>query len=81
MPNTMYVPITSEITLGTGTVLREISTGQLFEVGERLKHGAEVSGEDEWTITPVGDPNPQQRSAVTLSRQELAQKYFADDDA
>jgi hypothetical protein len=76
----MYVPITSEVTLGTGTVLREISTGQLFEVGERLKHGAEVSGEDEWTITPVGDPEAQ-RSPVILSRQELAQKFFADDEA
>ena len=75
----MYVPITSEVTLGTGTVLREISTGRLFEVGERLKHGAEVSGEDEWTITPVGDPKAL-RSPVTLSRQELAQKYFADDE-
>ena len=77
MPNTMYVPITSEITLGTGTVLREISTGQLFEVGARLKHGGEVSGEDEWTITPVDNA---QRSPVILSREALSLKFFADDE-
>ena len=75
----MYVPITSEITLGTGTVLREISTGQLFEVGERLKHGGEISGEDEWTLMPK-DPLASQRSPVILSRQEITQKYFADDE-
>ena len=79
MHNTMYVPITSEITLGTGTVLREISTGQLFEVGERLKHGGEISGEDEWMITPVG-ADSSQRPPVILSRQQLSQKYFADDE-
>lgn len=76
----MYVPITSEVTLGTGTVLREIATGQLFEVGERLHHGTEVSGEDEWTISPVGDPLSK-RSPVTLTRQELSQKYFVDDES
>lgn len=73
----MYSPITSEITLGTGTVLREISTGRLFEVSERLKPAAEVSGEDIWKITPITNENDNRLPRV-LTRQELSERYFAD---
>jgi hypothetical protein len=73
----MYLPITSEITLETGTVLQEISTGQLFAITERLKPSAEVSGEDVWRITPTGAAD-RPRSPIVLTRQELSEKYFAE---
>jgi hypothetical protein len=73
----MYVPITSEITIETGMVLREIATEQPFVVAERLKPGSEVSGEDRWRITPVGPGNPA-RLPLELARQELSEKYFAE---
>jgi hypothetical protein len=72
----MYVPITSEITIETGLVLREISTDRLFEVTERLKSGPEVSGEDRWRITPMG--TGPDRSPRVMARQELSEKYFAE---
>ena len=31
----MFVPITSEVTIDTGMVLKEIATERLFEVGQR----------------------------------------------
>jgi hypothetical protein len=73
----MYAPITSEITLRTGMVLREISTDQLFEVTERLKSGTNVSGEDIWKLTPIGG-GQLDRLPVVLPRQELSEKYFAE---
>ena len=73
----MYLPITSEITIETGTVLKEISTGQLFAVAERLNNVPEVWGEDIWKITPTSAEVPHQ-SPIILSRQELSEKYFAE---
>jgi hypothetical protein len=72
----MDAPITSEIDIETGLVLKEIATGQLFVVGERVKHGHEVAGEDVWNITPAGDRTNQ--SLRVLSRNELSEKYFAE---
>lgn len=73
----MYAPITSEITIETGMVLKEISTGQLFSVAGRLKSGTEVSGEDKWKITPADTENSD-RLPIVLARQELSEKYFAE---
>ncbi|MCD9019659.1 hypothetical protein [Parachryseolinea silvisoli] len=73
----MSAPITSEIDIETGMILKEIATGQLFVVGERQKHGHEVSGEDIWTITPMVSENTN-RSPLVLSRNELSEKYFAE---
>jgi hypothetical protein len=73
----MDAPITSEIDIETGMVLKQIATGQLFVVGERLKHGDKVSGEDIWTITPTDRENTN-RSPLVLSRNELSEKYFAE---
>jgi hypothetical protein len=72
----MYVPITSEITIEIGTVLREISTDRIFQVAERVHHGAEVSGDDTWKITPA-DTGSVDR-ALQVTRVQLAQKYFAE---
>jgi hypothetical protein len=72
----MDAPITSEIDIESGMVLKEIATGQLFVVGERVKHGHEVSGEDIWNITPAASENTN-RSSLVLSRNELSEKYFA----
>ena len=71
----MYVPITSEITIAIGTELREISTEQIFVVTDRIKGSPEISGEDVWRIIPIMSPGIE-RIALTLSRQELSQKYF-----
>ena len=42
----MFVPITSEVTIDTGMVLKEIATERLFEVGQRLSDKEEVWGDD-----------------------------------
>ena len=76
----MYIPITSEITLGIGTMVREISTGYLFTVAERVEHNENVLGEDTWQLAPVGAENPH-RKPIVLTRQELSEKFFAEDGA
>jgi hypothetical protein len=72
----MYTPITSEITIEIGTVLREISTGRLFLVTERLKPETDVSGEDIWRIT--SKVRESFDNEVVLTRQQLSEKYFAE---
>ena len=76
----MYIPITSEIIIETGTVLKEISTGQLFSVGERLSEEGEIWGEDKWKITPTSVEGPH-RLPITLTRQTLSEKYFVEAEA
>jgi hypothetical protein len=73
----MFVPITSEITIGTGTVLKEIATDRLFEVNERLANGKEIWGADTWKITENASIEPGPHT-LTLTRQELAMKYLAE---
>ena len=75
----MYAPITSEIIIKRGMVLKKISTEQLFEVAERLEDGAPVSGEDRWEIAPIG-AGDFDRAPLVLGRQELSEKYFAEVD-
>jgi hypothetical protein len=72
----MFVPITSEITIETGMVVKEIATSRLFEVGARLPSKGEVWGDDAWEITERGPGN--QRVVVALPYQELAMKYLAE---
>jgi hypothetical protein len=74
IPSHMFAPITSEITLSTGTILQEIATGQLFEVGIRVK---EVWGTDTWEITEI-NPDNFDKIVMALTRQELAMKYLAE---
>lgn len=74
----MYVPITSEITIKAGMVLKRIATDELYKVYERLGHGKEVLGQDSWKIRPIEpDPFPMD---IILPRQELSEKYFAEVD-
>ena len=73
----MFVPITSEVTLGTGMVLKEIATGRLFEVGERLKTGEEVWGDDPWEITEI-TPEHGHQTSLALKYEMLAMKYLAE---
>lgn len=73
----MFVPITSEVTITTGMVLKEIATGRLFEVGERLSENSEVWGDDSWELTEVTPGNSGQ-TALALHYQELAMKYLAE---
>ena len=73
----MFVPITSEITIETGMVLKEIATGRFFEVGERLKRGEEVWGDDPWEITEIA-PGKNDRTALALKYEVLAMKYLAE---
>lgn len=70
----MFAPITSEITLGTGSILQEINTGKLFEVGVRLKNGA-----DKWEVTEIA-PKNSDKVAMALTRQELSMKFLAQVD-
>lgn len=58
-------------------VLKEIATGRLFEVGERLKTGEEVWGDDPWEITEIS-PGKQERTALALKYEMLAMKYLAE---
>jgi hypothetical protein len=73
----MFVPITSELNIETGMVLKEIATGNLFEVGARLNDREEVLGDDPWEITEIAAGNAP-RTALALPYQELARKFFAE---
>jgi hypothetical protein len=73
----MFVPITSEVTIDTGMVLKEIATERLFEVGQRLSDKEEVWGDDSWELTEIA-PGNLERVAIALPYQILAQKYFAE---
>ena len=72
----MFVPITSEVTINTGMVLKEIATDRLFKVGQRLSD-KEVWGDDPWELTEIDPGNPA-RTAIALPYQELAMKYLAE---
>lgn len=71
----MFVPITSEITIETGMVLKEIATGRLFEVGSRLKNDSEVWADDPWELMEVESGEREQKA---IAYQELTQKYLAE---
>jgi len=73
----MYAPITSDIVINIGTVLRQISTGQLFTAVERLQGDHDTSGEDIWRLVAMDNP---QGSFITISRTELSEKFFAEED-
>jgi hypothetical protein len=73
----MYAPITSDIVINIGTVLRQISTGQLFTAVERLLGDHDISGEDIWRLVPLDNPGG---SSITMSRTELSEKFFAEED-
>jgi hypothetical protein len=71
----MFVPITSEVTINTGMVLKEIATDRLFEVGHRLTDNEEVLGDDPWELTEIAAGNP---ARTALPYQQLAMKYLAE---
>ena len=73
----MFIPITSEVTLNRGMVLKEIATERLFEVVGRLNDKEEVWGDDPWKLTEV-TPGESHQTTVSLPYQELAMKYFAE---
>jgi hypothetical protein len=73
----MYAPITSEINIEPGMVLKEIATNQRFSVEGRLRSTVEIAGEDFWRIIPLDDTS---RLPVVIARQELSEKYFVDVD-
>ena len=70
----MFEPITSEISLHTGQVLKEIATGALFEVGVRMRDGS-----DKWEVKEIA-PDDQSRIIMVADRQTLAMKFFAEAD-
>lgn len=70
----MFVPITSEITIGTGTVLKEIATSHLFTVSRRLKNDSEVWGDDPWELLEIIGTDPQRK---TIAYGELSEKFLA----
>jgi len=71
----MFTSITSEITIETGSVLKEIATGRLFEVGKRLKNDSQLWGDDPWEITEI---TPGDRTWKAIGYLELAEKYHAE---
>ena len=73
----MFVPITSEVTIGTGTVLKEIATGHLYKVGPRLNNREEIWGDDPWEIIDL-EPGDGERTALAVNYDDLARKYFAE---
>jgi hypothetical protein len=68
----MYEPITSEVTLRTGLVLKEIATGQLFTIGVRSHDGS-----DTWQLIESVDPGLS-RIELMADRQTIAMKYLAE---
>jgi len=73
----MFVPITSEVTINKGMVLKEIATDRLFEVGQRLSKKEEVWGDDSWELTEIA-PGNLAPTAIALPYQDLAMKYLAE---
>lgn len=71
----MFIPITSEITLETGMVLKEIATGRLFQVGRRLKNDSELWGDDPWELTEITSEEPER---IAMAYLELSEKYLAE---
>lgn len=71
----MFVPITSEVTLETGMIVKQISTGLLYRLGERLKNDPNVSGDDPWQMINVDDRDDQH---IAVGYLELTEKYFAE---
>lgn len=71
----MFVPITSEITLGTGTVLKEIATNHLFKVNRRLKNDQEVWSDDPFELLEIMGTDPERKTVAYL---ELTEKYLAE---
>lgn len=71
----MFVPITSEISIGTGMVLKEIATGHLFKVSRRLKNNSEVWGDDPWELLEIMGTDPERKTIAYL---ELSEKYLAE---
>lgn len=69
----MFVPITSEVTLSHGMLLKEIATGQLFEIGTRLKGNADMWGDDPLEIHEAVGATRDSRAVVY---NELAEKYW-----
>lgn len=70
----MFVPITSQVNIEPGMVLKEIASGHLYEVRERLKTDSEVSGEVTWEISEIA-PGSHAQTALALPYLELAAKY------
>jgi len=73
----MFVPITSEVIIEKGTMLKEISTGKLYEVGVRMVAHEEVLGDDPWEITESESGNSEPR-VLAMRWDDLAAKYFAE---
>jgi hypothetical protein len=73
----MFVPITSEVTIETGMVLKEIATGHLFEVGARLNNREETWGDDPWELTEI-NPGNREPTAVAMGYLELTEKFLAE---
>lgn len=73
----MFVPITSEVIIEEGMVLKEIATGKLFEVGARLNNREEIWGDDPWEITELA-ARSLERTVLAVTYEDLARKYFAE---
>lgn len=73
----MFVPITSEITVGTGMVLKEIATGHLYEVGPRLNNREEIWGDDPWELIEL-EPEGREPTVIAVNYDDLARKFFAE---
>jgi hypothetical protein len=71
----MFVPITSEVTIESGMVLKEIATDHLFKVGRRLKNGTETWGDDPWELLEIMGDDPERKTIAYL---ELTEKYLAE---
>ena len=76
---TMFIPITSEVNIEKGMVLKEIATGRLFEVGSRLNNREDVLGDDPWEITEIA-PGNHDRTSLALGYEALTRKFFAEVD-
>jgi hypothetical protein len=71
----MFVPITSEINIEKGMVLKEIATGQLFEIGNRIKEASKGWGDDPWELR---DFERREHEPKAVAYNELAEKYLAE---
>lgn len=70
----MFKPITSEIIIKTGMILREIASGREFEAGLKLNDGS-----DRWYLKELDTSDPKAKEFI-VDRQTLAMKYFAEVD-
>ena len=70
----MFAPITSEITIEKGMLLKEIASGKLYQVNRRIENNPDIATDPIWELNNVEETG---NALKSLLYEELVSKYFA----